>query len=506
MESLKKWLKLDKKFLIIFVILCCLSLLYALPILRSQQLYMDDLGRSYYGYYGWEGDIRPLSDILMKLLSNGNVIIYNIAPLTQILGIVLLSYSLVLFLKRYLNNMGVLTSVLMLLFCIVCPFALESLSYKFDSLMMLLALSLMIAIFSIPEDYKWWIKLIISCVFLVASLCLYQANLGAFLSLSAFEVVFGIARNDKIVEILKKVGNRILIFGLSSVIYRLCIYNIVQTNLYTSQRTQVILFSKSGINTVVNNFKHYYTMFLSLIPSFKWILVLCGILSIIAIIAFIKNQCLIKEKNTKRKFLEIFYIILLPIIVSLFAILPVIVLNTPLESMFVTRSLISTTVITLITGITIGYLTTLGHKWKIINIAMIVCLISTFTFSYNYTNTYNIEYNYENEISIEIAHEISKIQVKQNVSEISVCGAIKMSHQASQMISTTPYYQYLIKPLWNDNSDWGPVTTLSYLQNPLTHTQFTKKDLKYIQKNQPVVNTTDHKIYINGKKIIVSFY
>lgn len=66
-------------------VVALLSVLYVMPILSANVLYIDDMGRSMYGYSGWDNNARPLASLVMQMLAGGTPL-QNIYPLPQILG------------------------------------------------------------------------------------------------------------------------------------------------------------------------------------------------------------------------------------------------------------------------------------------------------------------------------------------------------------------------------------------------------------------------------------
>lgn len=79
----------SKKFLL------CITLIYSIgisAIVRADFLYLDDLGRTLYGYRGWENFSRFSSNILSGIL-NGGRLLSDISPLTQLLAAVIMGLA-----------------------------------------------------------------------------------------------------------------------------------------------------------------------------------------------------------------------------------------------------------------------------------------------------------------------------------------------------------------------------------------------------------------------------
>lgn len=70
----------------IFIFLTCM--LFVLPIILSDSLYMDDKYRLIDGDFVWEDEGRYLTTLIFQLLSLNAQHVFNFFPLTLIIGIV----------------------------------------------------------------------------------------------------------------------------------------------------------------------------------------------------------------------------------------------------------------------------------------------------------------------------------------------------------------------------------------------------------------------------------
>lgn len=171
-----------------FFILSLLSLLYIFPIILVNLYYKDDLGWSRTGSIGLKGDGRPLGEYLVLMLCGGEPIT-DTAPLSLILLVLFLSYTLILYAKTNLDSVSsdyMLIPVLLLV--ITNPLAIECLSYKYGAIVMFTALALPFIIFSIPNSVSKITLFIYSSVLSVAFMSLYQPALGMCLILLIISV------------------------------------------------------------------------------------------------------------------------------------------------------------------------------------------------------------------------------------------------------------------------------------------------------------------------------
>lgn len=119
-------------YLQISVIVAILCFLYILPILLTNTYYVDDMNRTSLGY-NWDRDGRFISSQLMHLLSFQNEVVYSGFPYNTLISSLLLAFTG--FLLSYTIGMRHKTFLFLgSLLLLTCPFILEILWYKFDSL------------------------------------------------------------------------------------------------------------------------------------------------------------------------------------------------------------------------------------------------------------------------------------------------------------------------------------------------------------------------------------
>jgi hypothetical protein len=163
------------------------GLLLILPIVLFVHRYIDDVGRSMDGEYGWTQVGRPLADLLFFLVNLGFPGI-ALAPLLQLLSIALVSLVAVVASRAY-GIRSSFWSALGSLPLLGNPYALENISYGFDCLAMALSLSLAVVAAVLIQLIGSREGLFASILLLVASLCLYQPGSSAFLPFALMLVV-----------------------------------------------------------------------------------------------------------------------------------------------------------------------------------------------------------------------------------------------------------------------------------------------------------------------------
>lgn len=149
------------------------------PILRSNFNYIDDMGRVFSGYAGWDGFSRYVSNYLSHVIHAGNYL-FDISPIPQLLavGILCIASLVVISLIKQREDISYwdLATVIPLG---LSPYFLECISYKYDSPYM--ALSILSSV--LPLIFYRRNKLIYSLAVIVGTLIMcmtYQAASGIF--------------------------------------------------------------------------------------------------------------------------------------------------------------------------------------------------------------------------------------------------------------------------------------------------------------------------------------
>lgn len=163
-----------------------LFLIYLLGIssmIRANRFYLDDLGRTLYGYSDWLPSARPLTEALAWLFYFGPETL-DASPLTQILAIGILALAALLLLEA-LRLRPTWWALLCTLPVGLSPYGLENLSYKFDAPGMALGMLCAVApayLLRRPSRRHF----VYAAVLLFASASFYQPALGAYLAVCGY--------------------------------------------------------------------------------------------------------------------------------------------------------------------------------------------------------------------------------------------------------------------------------------------------------------------------------
>lgn len=243
-----------------FFIISIIYLLGYSTILKSNFFYIDDIGRSYYGYRGWENFSRFTSNFLSKYLHMQGKLT-DIAPLTQIIAIAILAISGIIILYVFTDRKKyTITEYFSILFIGFCPFFLECISYRFDAPYM--ALSILASVFPMLFFKKNKYLLIVIIVLSTLVMCTtYQAASGIFPMIVIMYSLIELQNNKSVKEIIKFCILTSGAYILGLIIFKFFIMvpvdEYVSNNIPNTQEIFSILFSnyKKYFEIIFHNFK-----------------------------------------------------------------------------------------------------------------------------------------------------------------------------------------------------------------------------------------------------------
>lgn len=162
-----------------FVLLFVLHLLALCSLLRANFMYMDDLGRTAFGYKQWDYFSRYLSTALASYIHMGNYLA-DAAPLPQLIAMAFLCTSDILLLYVLYERKGFsLWELILVLPLGLNPYFLECISYRYDAPYM--ALSILCAVLPLLFRRRHPAAYMFACMLSILSICVgYQGATGVF--------------------------------------------------------------------------------------------------------------------------------------------------------------------------------------------------------------------------------------------------------------------------------------------------------------------------------------
>ena len=285
-ELIKKFYKKYKYLLYSFLALILIYLLAYFSIFRADFKFIDDLGRAFSGYQGWENFNRYISNFLSSFIHTSPYLT-DISPLTQFIAIIFLAISGVIVLYLFKKDKTTITSVLTVSAIGLCPYFLECISFKYDSPYM--ALSILASIFPFlffDKQKKYNLKFLILIFIGTLIMCMtYQSSSGIIPIITLFLAFRYWNKKDNISAI------KILLTAFVGYICGLLVFKCFLMIPVDGYVTNSMLPFDELIPGTINNLKKYYNY---VITDFRniWLILL-----LLISICFIANQVINSKQN-----------------------------------------------------------------------------------------------------------------------------------------------------------------------------------------------------------------
>ncbi|HBN0052201.1 TPA: glucosyltransferase domain-containing protein [Escherichia coli] len=481
----------NDKFQRIFRIVLPLSLLYISWIVFTGRLYIDDLGRSLYGYTSWGQDGRPASDLLMSALSFGTPIL-DITPLPQILSVIALSAVLSLWGVKYLPRKGTTSSAVCVLYFILSPFFLENISYRYDSLPMSLSLVALLLPYALKK--KPWSPFL-HFISVIASLSFYQASISLFILLMIIDVIhLYFSKKDDLrhLEIIKSIAINTLAFAAGFVFYKVLIASSFASGSYSDEHSKIINVDHTFFDVLYNNTVVIFTWLLN--PLYKCSPFLFKGCALILLVSIIKIS--MTSKDVKSRVINLFLLSALITAGFFSCFAHIALLKTPVLA---PRVLISFTGFFLL----FAYLVVQAFESKKIQLILLAPVVFfSFILSFSYANASSSQKELDKLISTSIYNDISHQDL--SFKNVFIHGVMPTSKQRALIVERLPIMNSLIPIYLNNNWSWGAMMLKHYLLDYNVDATITDPK-KEICSLTPFSRSNDYSLYSKGDTLIVSF-
>ncbi|GAB3001841.1 glucosyltransferase domain-containing protein [Psychrosphaera aestuarii] len=390
-----KYFRIDTANINSLLLVLAIFLLWGLPVITGNIYHQDDIYRAVTGNYDWYGLGRPAAQEASRVLSGSGFVLLDVAPLTQIVSLVLLAYAslqLSKFIHREYDQKILLTATVLFL----NPYFLYNLYYRFDAIGMALAVFLVTASFTIFPQSRF--KVLFSIGLLFGALSSYQPVVNMFIALVGLEVVL-LLNSEKKKQVYKVLALRAFTFVGAYVSYFLTIGLVVGSR---TERSSIVPLNQEGFVKAWNNIENFvlYAAKLYSMPAF-----LVGLLLVTLVGFALTWRSIPKSANT----LIVVGITLLIITMSMFG--PLFILNGTLVHFRTQPSTMALFALILVAFVC--------YRSSLDKLALIPILIVT-SISYQIGSAYNAQYKYDQALIDNIAHEVSKLP--QNFEQVIVTG------------------------------------------------------------------------------------
>lgn len=493
------FMKLRKRGKITFFWLFFLFVVYVLPIIWADRYYYDDLARAFMGEAGWNGDGRPLTELLMKALCGGMPLV-DISPLPLLLAIGILAYILALYAQRNLEESTYLfPQICALFFVIMNPFLLSNLSYKFDVLSMLIAISIIFMCFVLPESWKKWQIFCWSFFFCLMALSLYQAVIGAYLGLFLIDLWF--EKKTGKIRLREKIL-RLTSLVVAGIIYKVTIVEyFVSKDDWRAEASQYISeLSKESLLLIINNLISLCMTIKRDISGLPLLPQLLVFIVAVAVIFWNIAEIWVRKGERKKKVLWILFFLFLPAEIFFGCLAPLAFLeNLGINS----RILISLSIFTLFGGLLLSEF--YQKKKAIAAFVMVFCMLSSYVYAYAYGNALESQKNYETYLGMNIVRDVEKINSRNEYVKMTIDGSTPRSQVVQRLCEKYPQFSEIV-PVYITNDTWiGGVWLYYYMQHNLGYEEMQEKDQEVVQTETPIEENSVYSCYVNGDKIIIHF-
>lgn len=442
------------------VVLLLFFLIYSFPIILADRFYIDDLGRALTGYTGWSTNGRPLAEMIMKLISFGEPL-NDTSPLPLIIGLSVLSYCLAKYSGSIFDGQY-RKSVVISAFVFICnPFLLESLSYKFDSLPMLLSVASVIAIFNIKGKESF--SFIVAILLLISSMCFYQATIASFVSLTIIELISKRINLEDIISLIKSVSKRVLQLIISYILYSKVISPHFITGYYNIHHSEIIQLNHGGLEHFVQNVKAFMALmgdYFDSTPAF---------LTLAYVILFILSSALICKRaqglSIINKYINFLIFNFSALALFILSFIHLCILENPVVS---PRVLISFSPFLMFISLVISMA---AKNQRLAFILIMPFIIFSCSYSYSYGNAMKSQKQFEYFIAGNIVSRLSSFD---KIKTYSIIGAMPRSPISSLYAEKHKLFYRLIPVYLRGNWMWGG-TFLSHFGLNAKQVDFTGK-------------------------------
>lgn len=483
MDFYKKFYYEHKKLILAFLSLMIIYLIAYFSIFRADFKYIDDLGRVYDGYRGWDNFNRYISNFLSSFIHTSPYLT-DISPLTQFIAIIFLSLTGTIILWIFKKDKITIINVFAVSLVGLCPYFLECISYKFDAPYM--ALSILASVFPFlffAKRKKYNILFFVFTLLGTLIMCLtYQASSGIIPIITLF-LSFNYWRKKENNEALK-----ILVTSFLGYILGLLIFKFFLMIPYEGYVSNSMFPLKDLFFGAINNLKKYYSY---IINDFRniWLILLSLVL-----VCFIIRMIKYSKQNKLLTFLLTLILIILSLCLA-FGVYPL--LKLPL---FRGRSMYGIGIpIVLITLNSVGE--TKNYISKLFVLGLCYCF---FVFSFTYGNALTEQKRYIDFRVQNVINGLNDLEImnRKNLKTVKLIGSVGKSPVIENMPKNYGnIIERLVSQTFGGNSMWNEYYFKNYFKLKNVSVNYTAKIPK--DKFKVEKDTMFYKIESNSEDFVI---
>lgn len=481
--------------------LCIFSGLYLLPLILANSYYIDDIGRFSTTNFLWMRDGRPLMQIMAACLGFGKPYL-NIFPLGQLLAVFAFDYVLVLWGRKYfvLQNPLLLAGFLGLGYLNL--FLLESFSYVYESLGMMLSLCFPIFLYSLSDTLLSIHKFLLTLFSVILSLSFYQAAIGAFVVLAFIELCKSLFENQKQKSCLKQFVIRMAGIMTGIVIYLVLTRPLI--NGYGAEHSSLLpFFTNRGYRQLINHLLIYYHRYQIFFRStHKVVRGLFLFIYAIGTTIVIKRLWDKRNRNLLSKMGCSCLYIIFPLLLMGGFIAPFAFLENPV---YAPRIFLSFSILFLYLALLLYQLVCRFFLAKFLLIPMLLFALS---YSAGYGNLLYQEDRHDRFIAQSIANELNRMEGQHNklYKKITFIGREPECLELKRQEKKRPLMELLVPIYMNNNWYWGTVYLDHYRNAKTILVAKTQQDTEIVKCRKSFSQNEFYDLYDADDKAIIVFH
>ena len=478
------WMRLDGGEQKLFYLLCGLYVLYMLPLLLAGDYYLDDLGRSDRGYFGWSRNGRPLADGVLMFLGFFGRTLQDIGPLPQLVALVLLAYTMVLLSRRFYAPLkrSLLAGCLGL--AIMSPFLLQNFVFRFDSAGMFLALVLAMLGYAVPEELSQRYRFVYTVITLFLMLNIYQAAIGVFVAMAFLELLFGGASKQAAFRRLVERAATLIVAGILYKVFLLWVpmetYAAAHSALiqpWTAEGQQIL---RANVVHIVKEIGHGF-LSLTYVPF-----ALSGLLFLAGAWNFFKKGMLLR-----------YLLAFCGMAASLFIIFPFFK-----EAVLQPRVMMPVVVVFLCFGVLLSRFLQQGKK--LANVVLVLLLLAGIDFSYAFANVMHRQMEYDVMIAREVISDTGALDPDREKKEFVFLGNSPLCREFQLTGKVRPFVRNLTSIY---TTKYWSHSLLRHVSNrDLSPRLETEHDHEVVATKSPIFRRDVYDIYTDNDTFIIQFH
>ena len=418
-------------------------LLILLPILRADRFCNDDILRALDGNWGWNTDGRLFTNFLMRLLEFGAARVVDIAPLPQLLAIVVLACFGMLVARRYRIDSVPLAALIA--FPIAAqPFFLHNLSFRFDAFCMALAmLFALLPLLSSTLHLRAWA---IGAACLLACLNLYQPAVGVFFVFALLETIVEPVQEETWSATSKRFAGRMLQAAAALSAYKLFFANSFKG--WLKERSAMATFTELP-QTLFANTEGFARVFVDSFSA-RWVHIFLPLL--LVALAFVVVLSMRARRTPAGRIGAAAYGVLLVPAMLLAACGPMLLLRHPVYAprVMVGLGAVFCAALVAMHGALRGHSIARGSQYFIAGALALAMSVHAAVFG----NAAAAQKDYEAAIAGHLADDLADLIQRQRVSRYLVFGSAGLAPTAAHAVEQFPLLRVLVPPYLDEREVW----------------------------------------------------